>query len=265
MINQLNNFITLRKSFLNHINKIEVLRSEIQDDIYSDLPLLKYARMNNINELLDELLDYLWNMIYGENREKNEISNIDIDMNNDIDRYVSKYINIVNDKSELVNKMKELLDSFMLNIGRETSYDIIEIKMREWQVNIQNLIKDDGAKNDEYEVDRITRITRDQLSDSELIDDEVINFDKTIERLLNDETIERFLNDFDDDDDDDDDEITDDDNKAMRVIFINEYKKDPTNKNLLVFIKNQMRMKLQRISKARKYEDVTNNKYVNKI
>ena len=128
----------------------------------------------------------------------------------------------------------------MLNIGRETSYDIIEIKMREWQVNIQNLIKDDGAKNDEYEVDRITRITRDQLSDSELIDDEVINFDKTIERLLNDETIERFLNDFDDDDDDDDDddEITDDDNKAMRVIFINEYKKDPTNKNLLVFIKN---------------------------
>ena len=44
-----------------------MLRSEIQDDIYSDLPLLKYARMNNINELLDELLDYVCNMIYGEN------------------------------------------------------------------------------------------------------------------------------------------------------------------------------------------------------
>ena len=38
-------------------------------------------------------------------------------------------------------------------------------------------------------------------------------------------------------DDDDDDEITDDDNKAMRRIFINEYKKDPANKNLLVSIK----------------------------
>ena len=99
------------------------------------------------------------------------------------------------------------------------------------------MIKDDGAENDEYEVDRITRLTRDQLSDSELIDDEVIDFDETIERLLNDETIERFLNDF-DDDDDYDDEITDDDNKAMRIIFINEYKKDPTNNNLLVFIKN---------------------------
>ena len=121
IINQLNNFITLRKSFLSYINKIEVLRSEIQDDICSDLPLLKYARVININELLDELLDYVLNMIYGENREKNEISNIDIDMNNDIDRYVSKYINIVNDKSELVNKIKELLGSFMLNIGRETS------------------------------------------------------------------------------------------------------------------------------------------------
>ena len=59
IINQLNNFITLRKSFLNYINKIEVLKSEIQDNIYSDLPLLKYARMNNINELLDELLDYV--------------------------------------------------------------------------------------------------------------------------------------------------------------------------------------------------------------
>ena len=99
-------------------------------------------------------------------------------------------------RSELVNKIKELLDSFMLDIGRETSYDIIEIKMREWQVNIQNFIKDDGDENDDYEVDRITRIIRDQLSDSELIDDEVIDFDETIERLLNDETIERLLNDW---------------------------------------------------------------------
>ena len=149
-------------------------------------------------------------------------------------------------RSQLVNKIKELLDSFMLDIGRETSCDIIEIKMRECQVNIQNLIKDDGAGNDDYEVDRaennrITRIITDQLSNSELIDKEVIDFNETIERLLNDETIERLLNDGaiddDDDDDDDDDEITDDGNKAMRRIFINEYKKDPTNKNLLVFIK----------------------------
>ena len=63
----------------------------------------------------------------------------------------------------------------LLNIGRETRYDIIEIKIHECQVNIQNLIKDDGDKNDDYEVDRIARIIRDQLSDSELIDDEVID------------------------------------------------------------------------------------------
>ena len=213
IINQLNNFITLRKSFLNYINKIEVLRSEIQDDIFSDLPLLKYAGMNKINELLDELLDHVLNIIFGENREKNEISNIDIDidmnndigmnndidryvskyidMNNDIDRYVSKYVNVLDDKSELVNKIKELLDSFMLDIGRDTSYDIIETKMHIWQVNIQNLIKYDRAENDDREVDRaendrITRIIRDQFSEGELIDDEVIDFDdETIERLLN--------------------------------------------------------------------------------
>ena len=76
IINQLNNFITLGKSFLNYINKIEVLKSEIEDDIYSDLPLLKYARMNKINELLDESLDYVWNMIYSENREKNETDEV---------------------------------------------------------------------------------------------------------------------------------------------------------------------------------------------
>ena len=99
--------------------------------------------------MLDESLDFVWNMIYGENREKNDISNIDIDMNNDIDRYVSKYSNIVNDKSDLVNKIKELLDSFMLDIGRETSYDIIEIKMHEWKVNIQNLIKVDRGEIDD--------------------------------------------------------------------------------------------------------------------
>ena len=86
---------------------------------------------------------------------------------------------------------------------------------------------------------------RDQLSDSKLIDDEVIDFDQISERLLNDEATERLLNnviidddDDNDDDDDYDDEITDDDNKAMRRVFINEYKKDPTNKNLFVFIKN---------------------------
>ena len=88
------------------------------------------------------------------------------------------------------------------------------------------MIKDEGDENGDYEVDWITRIIKDQLSDSELIDDEVIDFDAAIERLLNDRTF----------DDDDDDENTDDDNKAMRRIFINEYK-DPTNENLLVFIK----------------------------
>ena len=63
--------------------------------------------------------------------------------------------------------------------------------MHIWQVNIQNLIKYDRAENDDHEVDRaendrITRIIRDQFSDGELINDEVIDFDdETIERLLN--------------------------------------------------------------------------------
>ena len=53
------------------------------------------------------------------------------------------------------------------------------------------MIKYDRAENDDHEVDRaendrITRIIRDQFSDGELINDEVIDFDdETIERLLN--------------------------------------------------------------------------------
>ena len=51
-----------------------------------------------MNALLDESLDYVWKMIYAENREKHEIINIDIDKDKDIDGYVSMYTDIINDK-----------------------------------------------------------------------------------------------------------------------------------------------------------------------
>ena len=74
--------------------------SELQDEIYSGDSSLSLLEMNKINALLDESLDYIWNMIYGKNRKKNEINNIDIDKDKDIDGYVNKYMDIVNDKSE---------------------------------------------------------------------------------------------------------------------------------------------------------------------
>ena len=96
--------------------------------------------MNKINALLDESLDYIWNMIYGKNRKKNEINNIDIDKDKDIDEYVSKYMDIVNDKSELVNKIGELIDGIMIDIDREADNNIIVKKLKKLKDNILKLI-----------------------------------------------------------------------------------------------------------------------------
>ena len=63
-------------------------------------------------------------MIYGKNREKNEIKNIGKDK--DIDGYISKYIKITNDKSLVVNKLGEILDSILIelqNVEGTDNYD----------------------------------------------------------------------------------------------------------------------------------------------
>ena len=87
--------------------------NELQDEIYDDDSWLRYVELNKINILIDGSLDYVWKLVYDENREKHEINNIVIDKDKDIDGYVSKYTDIVNDKLELVNRLGELLDSIM--------------------------------------------------------------------------------------------------------------------------------------------------------
>ena len=67
--------------------------NELQDEICDD-SWLKLVELNKINALLDESLDYVWKMIYGENREKHEITNINIDKDKDIDGHVSMYTDI---------------------------------------------------------------------------------------------------------------------------------------------------------------------------
>ena len=108
--------------------------SELQDEIYSDDSWLSLLEMNKINALLDESLDYIWNMIYGKNRKKNEKNNIDID----------KDMDIVNDKSELVNKLGELLDSIMIElqdvVGTD-NYDNLLKNLKKWRSSILKLIK----------------------------------------------------------------------------------------------------------------------------
>ena len=116
LIDQVNMIVEASKGFLNNIDKIRTFTNDLQGDIFSNDLRLKLFEMNKINVLVDESLDYIWNMIYGKNREKNEIKNIDIDKDKDIDGYICKYIKIINDKSLVVNKLGEILDSIVIEL-----------------------------------------------------------------------------------------------------------------------------------------------------
>ena len=82
------------------------------DEIYDD-EWLVFLQLNKINPLLDELIDHVWLTIYNKNREKNEIINIDIDIDKhkDIAGYVKIFEKIIDDKYEFVNKKVELYNN----------------------------------------------------------------------------------------------------------------------------------------------------------
>ena len=78
--------------------------------------------------------------MYGENRVNNEINNIDADKEKDANRYVHKYINIVNDKISLLNNVSELIDNLLGGIDVNTSNDIALKKLKDVKSNIVKLI-----------------------------------------------------------------------------------------------------------------------------
>ena len=126
----------IRNDFSKNIEEICRLMDELHDEIYSDDSWLRLVELNKINVLLDEVLDYVWKTFYDKNREKHE--RINIDKYKDIDGYVSKYTNIVNDKLELVNRIGEIPDCAMIEVLNEV--DIInEVKQKENEIDIETL------------------------------------------------------------------------------------------------------------------------------
>ena len=74
--------------------------------------------------MVDDLINIIWVLTYGKNRVNNEINNIDADKEKDFNRYIHRYINIVNDKISFVHNVSELIDDLMGGIDVNTSNDI---------------------------------------------------------------------------------------------------------------------------------------------
>ena len=66
------------KEILNNNTEIKALISEAENTPRDDF-LLKLDKYKKLNKLLDNLLNYIWKIVYGENKVNNEINSIDID------------------------------------------------------------------------------------------------------------------------------------------------------------------------------------------
>ena len=87
---------------------------ELQDDLW-----LRLVELNKLGAILDDALNVIWNMIYKKNRASSNM--INIDKNKDIDGYVSKSNNIINNKIELLNRVGDLIDHIICWIKNRTN------------------------------------------------------------------------------------------------------------------------------------------------
>ena len=124
--------------------KIELIYEsmyELQDEIYSDDSWLRLVELEKIDAIIDETLNVVWNVICGKNRINPE--KIKIDKHKDIDGYVSKLTDVINNKIELVNRMCESIDHVMSEIKNETNMIDEKIhKVSEMDNDTQHLIND---------------------------------------------------------------------------------------------------------------------------
>ena len=124
--------------------KIELIYEsmcELQDEIYSDDSWLRLVELEKIDAIIDETLNVVRNVICGKNRINPE--KIKIDKHKDIDGYVSKLTDVINNKIELVNRMCESIDHVISEIKNETNMIDEKIhKVSEMDNDTQHLIND---------------------------------------------------------------------------------------------------------------------------
>ena len=126
---------------------------ELQDEIYID-PWLRLVELNKIEDILDNAINVVSKGIYGKNRISSKIINIDKDK--DIDGYVSKLTDVINNKIKLIDKIGEAIDHVMCEINNETNMiDEIMHKASEMDNDTLHLIDD--------KLDKIITQTRKKL------------------------------------------------------------------------------------------------------
>ena len=114
---------------------------ELQAEIYSHDSWLRLVELKMIGAIIDKILNVVWNMICGKNKISPE--EIKIDKHKDIDTYVSKLTDVINNKIELVNRMGGVIDHVMNEIKKETNMIDEKIhKVSEIDNDTQHLIND---------------------------------------------------------------------------------------------------------------------------
>ena len=120
--------------------KIE-LTNKLMCELQYDNRWLELAELEKINVIIDKVLNAVWNMICGENRINSE--EIKSDKHEDIDGYVSRLIDVMNNKKELVNKITRELDNIMSEIMNDADrIDEMKNKVSELDFDMLCLIND---------------------------------------------------------------------------------------------------------------------------
>ena len=109
-ISKSNNLLAkLKDEISKKIELVYEIMSELQDEIYTDDSWLRLVELNKIDAKIDEALNAL-------NPEMTKI-----DKHKDIDGYVSKLTDIINNKIALLNRIYDAIDHAMSEIKNETN------------------------------------------------------------------------------------------------------------------------------------------------
>ena len=90
-----------------------------EDEIYSDDSWLRLYELNKIENIIDDVLNVVFKEIYGKNRTSIKITGID--KHKDVDGYVSKLTDILNNYIKLINKVVETIHDVICEINNETN------------------------------------------------------------------------------------------------------------------------------------------------